>query len=241
MQVREYERLVAQAKAPGDLWSAFSSYFRDTEVDRVSYLHLPPLGAPDAARPLILAEGFPEALVAEYFEERLFRDNPALIQARREVEPVYWEEIEKLNPTNEREATFLERFRAADLGYGVGIHAYGPNGRGGQCGLGFRPEVRRLAPARLAEYQWVCQLGHLRYCEMLVPTLGSAPHLSDRETEVLAWVARGKSNDTIGEILGISVHTVNAHMRRIYLKLGVFDRISAAVRGIGSGLIHAET
>ena len=34
---------------------------------------------------------------------------------------------------------------------------------------------------------------------------------------------------------------MNAHMRRIYLKLGVFDRITAAIRGIGSGLIHAET
>ena len=34
---------------------------------------------------------------------------------------------------------------------------------------------------------------------------------------------------------------MDAHLRRICLKLGVFDRISAAVRGIGVGLIHAET
>ncbi len=64
--------------------------------------------------------------------------------------------------------------------------------------------------------------------------------LSERESEVLGWVARGKSNATIGEILGISSHTVNAHMRHIYLKLGVFDRVTAAVRGIGTGLIHTE-
>jgi LuxR family quorum-sensing system transcriptional regulator CciR len=53
-------------------------------------------------------------------------------------------------------------------------------------------------------------------------------------------VARGKSNALIGEILGISGATVDAHLRRIFLKLGVFDRISAAVRGIGIGLIHSE-
>jgi DNA-binding CsgD family transcriptional regulator len=54
-------------------------------------------------------------------------------------------------------------------------------------------------------------------------------------------VARGKRNGLIGDILGISSNTVDAHLRRIYLKLGVFDRLSAAVRGIGIGLIHAET
>ena len=75
---------------------------------------------------------------------------------------------------------------------------------------------------------------------MLQATLGPrADALSERETEVLALVARGKSNALIGDILGISVHTVDAHLRRIYLKLGVFDRISAAVRGIGVGLIRA--
>ena len=111
----------------------------------------------------------------------------------------------------------------------------------GQCGLGFRAGVRRLEPAVLNEFQWVCQLAHLRYCALLVPTLGPLPELSGRETEVLAWVARGKSNNLIGEILGISTHTVDAHLRRIYLKLGVFDRISAAVRGLGVGLIHSES
>jgi len=87
-------------------------------------------------------------------------------------------------------------------------------------------------------FQWVCQLAHLRYCVLLIPTLGPAPQLTERETEVLGWVARGKSNTSIAEILGISVHTVDAHLRRVYLKLGVFDRISAALRGIGIGLIH---
>ena len=92
----------------------------------------------------------------------------------------------------------------------------------------------------LNEYWQVCQLAHLRFCALVLPTLGPLPKLSQRETEVLGWVARGKSSALIGEILGISGATVDAHLRRIYLKLGVFDRISAAVRGIGIGLIHAE-
>ena len=81
---------------------------------------------------------------------------------------------------------------------------------------------------------------HLRYCELLLARAGHAARAVRRETEVLAWVARGKSNAIIGEILGISAHTVDAHLRRIYLKLDVGDRISATVRGLGVGLIHVD-
>ena len=92
----------------------------------------------------------------------------------------------------------------------------------------------------LASLRWGCQAMHLRYCELLVPTLGKTPSLSAREAEVLTWAARGKSNAAIGEILGISAHTVDAHLRRVYLKLGVFDRMSAALRGLGFGLIALD-
>ncbi len=240
MLLPDFEIAVEGAMRMDTLWSVFAGYFRGTVVSRVSYLHLPPLGAPDGLSPTIAAEGFPEVLVAEYLRERLYRANPVLQHARKEILPVYWDEIATLKPLSEQEAAFLERFQA-DLGNGVGIHVYGPNGRGGQCGLGFRPGVRRLDPATLREFQRVCQLVHLRYCALLAPALEPRPKLSERETQILAWVASGKSNTMIGEILGISGHTVDAHMRRIYLKLGVFDRISATVRGIGMGLIHAET
>ena len=204
MGVREFERAAAEAATPEVLWAAFDAHFHGTDVNRISYLHLPPMGAPDANRPMIVAEGFPDALIAQYFDERLFRDNPLLDKANVEVEPIYWDQIENLRPLSDREAAFVAQFRAAGLGSGVGIHTYGPNGRAGQCGLGFRPGVQRLPPATLKEFQWVCQLAHLRYCDMLAALHGPPPALSGRETEVLAWVARGKSNETIGEILGIS-------------------------------------
>ena len=241
MRVKDFEIAVGEAETPEAIWAVFSEYFRDTDVQRLVYLHLPPLGAADSRNVRLRAEGFPEELVGRYIGEQLYRDNPMLRHAHQNVEPIYWDEILTKGPVNERERAFLEAFNLANIGDGVGIHVYGPNGRSGQCGLGFRRGVRRLDPAVLKDFQWVCQLAHLRYCAMLVPTLGPLPELSIRETEVLAWVARGKSNSLIGEILGISSHTVDAHLRRIFLKLGVFDRISAAVRGIGVGVIHGES
>lgn len=54
--------------------------------------------------------------------------------------------------------------------------------------------------------------------------------LTMREAEVLVWIAKGKSNRDIAEILGLSARTVNKHLEQIYVKLGVENRASAAVK-----------
>jgi DNA-binding CsgD family transcriptional regulator len=60
--------------------------------------------------------------------------------------------------------------------------------------------------------------------------------VTEREAEVLLWIARGKSNRDIAEILNLSPRTVNKHLEQIYAKLGVENRTSAAalaVRALG--------
>jgi DNA-binding response OmpR family regulator/DNA-binding CsgD family transcriptional regulator len=62
--------------------------------------------------------------------------------------------------------------------------------------------------------------------------------LTQRESEVLMWIARGKSNRDIAEILSLSPRTVNKHLEQIYAKLGVENRAAAAalaVRMLGVG------
>jgi DNA-binding CsgD family transcriptional regulator len=52
--------------------------------------------------------------------------------------------------------------------------------------------------------------------------------LTYREAEVLAWVARGKTNEEIGKILSVRPRTVGKHLENIYQKLGVENRTAAA-------------
>jgi DNA-binding CsgD family transcriptional regulator len=56
--------------------------------------------------------------------------------------------------------------------------------------------------------------------------------LSEREAEVLYWVAAGKSSPVISMILGIRHDTVRAHLKRVFAKLGVENRLSAALRAL---------
>lgn len=53
--------------------------------------------------------------------------------------------------------------------------------------------------------------------------------LTEREKEVLKWVAQGKSNSSIASILAVSVRTVEKHLEHVYEKLGVENRTAACL------------
>jgi DNA-binding NarL/FixJ family response regulator len=66
------------------------------------------------------------------------------------------------------------------------------------------------------------------------------PHgLSPRETEVLALIAAGRSNQEITEDLHVSMATVKTHVNRIFAKTGVRDRAQAVAYAYEQGLTGA--
>lgn len=82
--------------------------------------------------------------------------------------------------------------------------------------------TRRVAGCRLT----VDRFGDTLLLEELHDELDLTP----REREILAWVARGKTNPEIAEILWIAPTTVRRHLENIYDKLGVHTRTAAATR-----------
>ncbi|MDR5171737.1 response regulator transcription factor [Methylobacillus flagellatus] len=85
-----------------------------------------------------------------------------------------------------------------------------------------------FSPADLnTEEQWVIILreeSDAAQIEALMQTFG----LTQRESEVLYWAIKGKTNRDIGDILGTSPRTVNKHMEHVFAKLGVETRTAAA-------------
>lgn len=62
--------------------------------------------------------------------------------------------------------------------------------------------------------------------------LRAALPVTERESDVLLWIARGKTNREIGEILAMSPRTVNKHLEQIFRKLGVENRTAAAAMAL---------
>ena len=67
------------------------------------------------------------------------------------------------------------------------------------------------------------------------------PELSERERQVLQYMANGRSNKEIGQILYISENTVKAHVKSILTKLDAMGRTEAIAIAIKRGLIKPVT
>ncbi len=61
--------------------------------------------------------------------------------------------------------------------------------------------------------------------------------LTEREAEVLGWLAKGLANKQIAAELGISEHTVKFHISSIYTKLNATNRTQAVREGLRQGWI----
>jgi DNA-binding NarL/FixJ family response regulator len=80
---------------------------------------------------------------------------------------------------------------------------------------------------RTVDDDWLVVLREVNDAATVEATM-QAFGLTLRESEVLYWVAKGKTNRDIGDILGASPATVKKHLERIHEKLGVETRTAAA-------------
>jgi DNA-binding NarL/FixJ family response regulator len=61
--------------------------------------------------------------------------------------------------------------------------------------------------------------------------------LTEREREILKWITDGKSNKEISDSLFVSVETVKSHVKNLYKKLNVKNRVEAAMKGKGGSTL----
>jgi DNA-binding NarL/FixJ family response regulator len=62
------------------------------------------------------------------------------------------------------------------------------------------------------------------------------PELTEREAEILALIARGRTNEEMAGQLVLSLKTVRNHVSNIFSKLQVADRAQAIIRARDAGL-----
>lgn len=183
----------------------------------------------------ILSEGFPDDWVHEYVELNYLAIDPIPELASKLSEPFFWHDVDKLVQHTPQVDSYLEAMNNAGLGDGLAMYVFGPGLRNAYVGLGFGDRQDLPDRDEVMRYHFLVQAAHLRLCALTDP--GERSPLSAREVEVLKWIALGKSNSVIADILEISTHTVDAHLRSIYRKLGVSDRTTAAIRGVGATLV----
>lgn len=64
---------------------------------------------------------------------------------------------------------------------------------------------------------------------------GRLDGITDRESEILALITQGKSNDEVARLTYLSPNTVKSYIRSVYGKIGASSRTQAVIWGIGHG------
>jgi LuxR family maltose regulon positive regulatory protein len=99
------------------------------------------------------------------------------------------------------------------------------------------PDVRQaLASDRPIE--WVATPDQAQWVVVPAPSLPDQGDLTDREAEVLSYLADGWSNEEIADRLAIAPRTVRFHLDRIYRKLGVGRRTEAVREAVTRGYLR---
>lgn len=224
----------SEAGQPMDLWVLALDFYHAKGIERVSY-HADDTQAGNKG---VIADGFPEDWVQHYIGDNLARIDPIPQLAARHSRPFYWSEVRDLMKVDAAGEAYLRDLERANIGDGLAMQVFGPNLRNAYVGLGFGEVRPAFSAEQVFGLQCAAQIAHIRYCE-LTSAAQRAP-LSPREKEVLRWIAQGKSNSVIADILGLSRFTVDTITRRIFSKLDVTDRTTAVIRGLGAGLLRYQ-
>jgi DNA-binding CsgD family transcriptional regulator len=214
------------------LWSAMVCYFHSAGAPSIIYA-VYSRGTPGEVS-VLLMDGVPEHVQQGFIDLGYARNDINFRYALATGQPsLRSETLRKTTMSTLEREHHIGRER---LNYGdtLALPLYGPNNYVGIASLRLPGEVH----ASWTELHMAALAAHLKGYQLQSEPPLEAHTLSEREVEVLGWVAQGKSNTVIADILSIASGTVDTYLRRIFEKLNVADRTSAAVKGVSLGLIR---
>ena len=238
LSVADIDSRIEAIEDVAEVLTAVREWSKERGIVRQSYHFTPVFDGPTSDRTIIYAEGFPDEWLALYRDTELRTIDPIPTYTFKMARLTYWREA--LAACAELEATsrYAEVMQAHGLVYGFGLPLYGPHSRNAYASCDFdRPMDREGDGMLLLDVRLIHQIAHQRLC-VLLDRERKAPTLSERETEVLQWIVRGKSTVDIGAILSISPETVRTYTQRIYTKLDTADRVGATVKALKLRLVE---
>ena len=188
---------------------------------------------------LIAVTDYPDGWVEAYVAKDFVFDDPVHLVSHRTNVGFRWDEMSDYMKLNAQHRGFRDKALKADIDEGFTVPANVPGEPNGSCS--FATRLGRALPAgNLAMAQLVGSFAFQSARTLVQRTAGlpdsRAPvDLTNRQLECLLFVARGKSDWEISQILGISQETVRIHIRDARAAYDVPKRVQAVLRALFDG------
>ncbi|HBK93007.1 MAG TPA: hypothetical protein DDZ68_15185 [Parvularcula sp.] len=226
--IDQFIEAISDAKSTSDLLVRFKAFVAQFGFTWTSYIVLLRAGRKLSAREGARLRGAPEIAPSMYKAGRPLDFDPAIWSALKRFEVFHWFDYENAVGADMR--SMFESARARGFIDGIGVPVISAPGDTAFFGLS-APGIRfDVSPKQARILAAVCQATHRRFNELEARPAPQARHvLSFRENEMMRLVCAGDSNAEIAGKLGITVHTVDTMMRRVFRKYDVHSRIEAAI------------
>ena len=182
---------------------------------------------------------YPDEWKAHYVQHGLQAFDPTLLSAMRSVAPLDWSRLEQ-DQNYRRVFSDARDFALPDKGVTVPIR--GPYGDIGLlCVCTTTSDKKWQSLKRHNMGMLLTNTVHLHDTVMNSEPLMKAlrqPRLSSREIEILQWIAAGKSQRDVGDILSISPRTVEVHLRSSREKLCALNTPQMIGRAVSLGIVQ---
>jgi LuxR family transcriptional regulator, quorum-sensing system regulator BjaR1 len=231
----EFVTLVDAAQSPAEIAAIVLKCAAPYGFERVFAGTIPAVGERAAQRRNhIILDHWPQSWIARYSSRGYLSVDPTIRRVRAGAPAFYWDDLIE---TRDDLAAQRVMDEAADFGLRQGLTvalltldgpAVGFSLSGGQ--IEHNPRLKGMMTL-VASYA----LGQCFGRDKAAPAGPSG--LTNREIDVLRWLAEGKSDRDIGQILLISEHTVDKHLRSAFAKLGAANRASAVAKAIRARII----
>jgi LuxR family quorum sensing-dependent transcriptional regulator len=178
---------------------------------------------------------YPEDWQKDYVETDYGLIDPVMHAGATHTAAFTWKDLEDSTSLTSQQTRFLRMAEEAGLNSGIGVPIRSQNGL---AGVGLAATIAHDGGSHhLDLLNAMCTQTYLAF-RRLHARPGRTVILSPKETEILTWVAAGKTDEDIAAILGISRNTVDTHMRHIFRKLDATNRVTAVVTGLTQGHIR---
>lgn len=238
MRISEFIDSTIAAKSAEEVFRLYEKAVAYYGFDRIMYSALTHHPVYDSISAPSIMRNYPDDWINYYVEHGYVQADPVRKYGIATRGPFTWAGMEEKLQLSPVQKDVMNGGREAGLHNGIGIPLHGPFGEVLGVGLasstgGVDPKECLSAVHLLTVQFHTVYMAHLETEKMTRPPV----HLTPREHEVLQWCREGKSNWAIGEILNISEHGVDFHLRNILNKLNADSRITAVVKALYLGLI----
>lgn len=218
-----------------ELEDALGRHFARCGIEHYAMARLPPPGQEKMA-PLHLVDRWPKEWLDHYDRSKYVRHDPVMDRLVTSFDPFAWSGT----PVDRRDRPTAFRImnEATEFGLveGYSIPIVDPAGLQGCISLAgprIDPQPDVLRAVHMVSI-WAFGVAERIVAAASAPT----EPLTDREREVLRWIATGHSQAKVADVLGLAERTIEAHLRSARIKLRCRNTVQAAVVALQRRLIR---